>query len=510
MNDRLLENKLKMYFGFDTFKQGQKEIIRDVMAGEDTLGILPTGSGKSVCYQLPAMITEGITIVVSPLVSLMIDQVKELKANGYKQVTAINSFLSVSQKQQVFDQLSRYKLIYLSPEMLQNETVIRRLKMLKVSFFVVDEAHCISQWGHEFRTDYLKLSTVIAELNHPPVLALSGTATPEVQGDIIKQLGLKRMKQHIYPMDKENISFVVEHVENPDEKLRKISKALHHQDAPAMIYFSSRNWAERASIELSSKMPEKRIAYYHGGMEQADRLLIQQQFMNDQLDIICCTNAFGMGINKKNIRYVIHFHLPTQTESFIQEVGRAGRDGNHSISIVYYSPSDDYLPKKLIQSELPEPAHLKAVLDYLLCLYQANALLPSDEMVQDQLELSENQWRFFKYHFYRNGLLDNKKVVFNEKKWKEFYELLKERIENRYHYKMARFSELLTWVHHRNCRREKLYQAFQDTVKPPVVPCCDQCGFQLHDFSFGESERNTEQESWEERLYKIFLAGGQA
>ncbi|SEA60365.1 ATP-dependent DNA helicase RecQ [Thalassobacillus cyri] len=507
MNNRSLEQELKHYFGFDAFKTGQKEIITDVMNGKDVLGILPTGSGKSICYQLPAVLSEGVTVVVSPLVSLMVDQVKALKATGFKRVTAINSFLSPVQKKQLLSQLAHYKLIYVSPEMLQNNIVVEQLQALHISLFVVDEAHCISQWGHEFRTDYLKLAKVIELFNQPTVLALSGTATPEVQEDIISQLGMIHRESHIYPMDKENISFAIEHVEHPNEKLMKIEQLLKDQYAPTMIYFSSRQWAERASGELSKQLSDKRVAFYHGGMEQSDRLLIQQQFMNDQLDIICCTSAFGMGINKKNIRYVIHFHLPTQTESFIQEVGRAGRDGAHSISVVYYSPSDDFLPKKLIQSELPEAGDIQKTLNYLFNLYQAGAKLPADELVQEELELTETQWRFIKYHCHQHHLLNQQAIVFNRDKWKEFYTFLTNQVDNRYKYKMAKFSELMRWVHSQACRRKGLYQPFQNSVKTPDVPCCDYCGFDWRNFSFGQKETVIFQQDWHDRLREIFLQG---
>ncbi|WP_028783070.1 RecQ family ATP-dependent DNA helicase [Thalassobacillus devorans] len=507
MSNRSLEKELKHYFGFDTFKTGQKEIISDVMNGRDTLGILPTGSGKSVCYQLPAMLAEGVTVVVSPLVSLMVDQVKALKAKGFKRVTAINSFLSQEQKKQLLSQLSHYKLVYVSPEILQNPLVKERLKTLPISLFVVDEAHCISQWGHEFRTDYLKLANVIETFNRPTVLALSGTATPEVQKDIVTQLGMTDMESHIYAMDKENISFAIEHVEHPNEKLVKIEQLLKYQHAPTMIYFSSRQWAEKASGELSSNLPDKRVAFYHGGMEQSDRLLIQQQFMNDQLDVICCTSAFGMGIDKKNIRYVIHFHLPTQTESFIQEIGRAGRDGKHSISVVYYSPSDDYLPKKLIQSELPEAPDIQKTLNYLFNLYQSGAKLPVDELVQQELELTETQWRFIKYHCHQHHLLYQQTIVFNRDKWKDFHTFLTNQVENRFQYKMAKFSELISWVHRQGCRRKSLYQPFQTSLKTPVVPCCDFCGFDWKNFTFGQKEAVMIQQDWNERLRDIFLLG---
>ncbi|WP_077299630.1 DEAD/DEAH box helicase [Virgibacillus pantothenticus] len=207
-----LKQKLTDYFGYDSFRQGQLEIIDDILTGENVLGVLPTGSGKSVCYQLPAMLLDGITIVVSPLISLMMDQVKQLKAKRWKRVTAINSFMDRKEREQVLQSLHTYQLIYVSPELLQQEMFQSRLKTLHVRLFVIDEAHCISQWGHEFRPDYMRLKQIIAHCNYPPILALSATATPKVQTDIIDSLGGLPFTKHIYPIDRTNIAFCIQKV----------------------------------------------------------------------------------------------------------------------------------------------------------------------------------------------------------------------------------------------------------------------------------------------------------
>ncbi len=213
-----LQKALHKFYGYDHFRTGQEEILQSVLENHHTLGVLPTGTGKSICYQLPAFMRSGLVLVVSPLLSLMEDQVKQLRARGFKRVAALNSFLNYEDKQQVMRNLQNYDLLYVSPEMLQNDFLINRLQSLHIQLFVVDEAHCISQWGQEFRTDYLRLSEVIQNLDCPPVLALTGTATPQVQVDIQHLLGDLDMDKHIYPMDRENISYFIREVQDQQEK----------------------------------------------------------------------------------------------------------------------------------------------------------------------------------------------------------------------------------------------------------------------------------------------------
>ena len=344
---------LKKYFKYESFQEGQQEIIDDILQGHDVLGVLRTGSGKSLCYQLPAIMLPGSTIVVSPLISLMIDQVRQVKSYHYKEVVALHSFQNREERMSVLNQLHRYKLIYISPELLQQEIVLNKLKRMKISLFVIDEAHCISQWGYDFRPDYLRLKTIIETIGQPTILALTATATPEVQEDIMEKLAQKTMKQHIYPMDRRNISLLVHHLKREESKLDLLTYLISTYNQPIIIYFSSRKVAEQTASTLSERIGSRKVAYYHGGMNNEDRLKIQQQFMNDQLTVICCTSAFGMGINKNNIRIVIHYHLPIQLESYIQEIGRAGRDGENSISILLYEDGDEQIPLHIIENELP-------------------------------------------------------------------------------------------------------------------------------------------------------------
>ncbi|MBP1969637.1 ATP-dependent DNA helicase RecQ [Virgibacillus natechei] len=503
----ILEEKLKTHFNYTSFRLGQKAIIEDVMSGKDVLGVLPTGSGKSICYQLPATLLDGVTIVVSPLISLMIDQVKELKAFHFKKVVALNSFMSPTDRKLVFDNLHTYKLIYISPELLQKEEVLGRLRQLHISLFVIDEAHCISQWGHEFRPDYLKLNSIIRTLKKPSILALSATATPAVQQDIISALNTPSITKHVHPMDRDNISFSVERVMDDKEKQSTIINLLSHYNVATLIYFSSRQATEDTAKILSEKLASKRIAYYHGGMEQGDRITIQQQFMNDQLDIICCTSAFGMGINKDNIRLVIHFHLPLQIESYIQEVGRAGRDGETSASLLLFSEKDIYLPKNMIKSELPSFEDLKVVFQQLQNLYKAGDQLPKNG-AENLFQISETQWRFLQYQFEKHGMIEGNNIIFHEENWRQAFQWINNHRAERTLLKENKLREMLQWIHESECLRKHLYKSFQSSYNKPKYQCCSNCGFSFTNWKPKQKNIKAIPEgTWESKLKNLLLIG---
>ncbi|WP_117160719.1 ATP-dependent DNA helicase RecQ [Paraliobacillus sp. X-1268] len=504
-----LEKLLQDYFGYNAFRTGQKEIIEDVLAGNNVLGVLPTGSGKSICYQIPAIKGDNTVIVVSPLLSLMSDQVKQLKARGFKQVVAINSFVDHKERHFLFDQLDSYKLIYLSPEMLQNDRLLERLKRLKISLFVIDEAHCISQWGHEFRPDYLKLNPVIEALNNPPILALSATATPEVQKDIAKQLNNAHLNKHVYPMDRDNIAFTVQALQSKQEKVNYLKRLLGKFPVPTMIYFSSKKEAEFVASQLRDSLTELRIAFYHGGMEQVDRILIQQQFMENQLDVICCTSAFGMGIDKSNVRLVVHYHIPTQIESFIQEIGRAGRDGLSSVSLVLHAPYDDILPKRLIESELPTTEQIPIIINRLDSLARSEKSIDlGSPLLLEEFQINETQWRFLHYQLEKHDMIKENRILPIYDKKREIVDVITQRIIERTNYKINKLDEMLTWVTCESCRRERLYQAFQPNCSKAKYLCCDYCDFEFNKWEPIIESKQLIESSWEIELANLFFREG--
>jgi len=503
-----LETRLNQHFQFDRFREGQKEIITDVMADKDVLGILPTGSGKSLCYQLPAMLLPGTTVVISPLISLMNDQVKQLKSMNFKQVIAFNSFIDSGTRRIALKNLSAYKLIYVSPELLQDQHVQTQLKRISISLFVVDEAHCISQWGHEFRPDYLKLNDTIQLIGNPPVLALSATAPQAVQDDIIHSLKRPNMVKHIYPMDRENIALSICRVQHDTDKMEKITNLLETYHVPTLIYFSSRRAAEMVTDELLGKLPTKRIAFYHGGMEPIDRIAIQQQFMNDQLDVVCCTNAFGMGIDKNNIRLIIHYHFPPQLEAFIQEVGRAGRDGKASVSVLLYSEQDTYLPQNMIEQDLPTEDQLRHVVQYVANM-PSNQISPKfDDCMAHKLQVNEIQWRFIHYQLEKNDILNNNKIVDLPKHWKHVFDIINTHRKKRKQLKQAKLMDMISWMNETECLRKHLYKHFQRGYQTPTMFCCSNCGLSWDKWQPEQSVNKTKAlGTWQAKLTKVLCIG---
>lgn len=505
-----LQYYLKKYFGYDSFQEGQEEIIQDILRGEDVLGVLKTGSGKSLCYQLPALLFDGLTIVVSPLISLMVDQVRELKAFHLKQVSALHSLQSKEERQFILTNLSTYKILFVSPELLQQRELVRRFKRIKISLFVIDEAHCISQWGYDFRPDYLRLKSVIKEFEDPPVLALTGTATPQVQEDIMFHLNRPKMKRHIYRMDRANISLLVERLVDEEEKRRRLIELLQIVNRPTIIYFSSRKLAEQFSTFIRNHVANRQVAYYHGGMETVDRLKIQQQFMNDQIDIICSTSAFGMGINKRNIRFIIHYHLPTQIESYIQEIGRAGRDGKDSVSVLLYKDGDEQLPYRIIENEVPNEEELTFIFQQLYRFYQEGKVLPVNESeIESIFQVDETKWRLVYYHLEKNGITSERNIIYSKPNWEETFQKMLQFRNERIKTKKLAIDEMKKWIHSTSCLRIGLYERFEQPVKTKKEQCCSNCGFSFQTWLSEEEQKYEEMpvQTWQEKLALILQIG---
>lgn len=501
-----LEYYLSKYFQHTTFRTGQKEIIQDVLKKRDILGVLPTGSGKSLCYQLPARILPGTTIVVSPLISLMMDQVRHLKANQFKAVVALNSFLTVQERTKVYENLSNYKLIFVSPELLQQQLLIEALKKIHINLFVIDEAHCISQWGHEFRPDYLRLTKIINELQSPPILALTATATKNVQSDIINILKRPNMKKHIYPIDRPNIALIVKKGFESRGKLEKLLHILSTYRVPTIIYFSSRMMTEKVTQIINERLPELRVSYYHGGMETVDRITVQQQFINDQLDVICCTSAFGMGIDKQNIRLVIHYHFPAELESYIQEIGRAGRDGKQSVALTLFSEDDLFVQQNIINNEFPNEQTLKEVYQLLAHPLTNN----KEEIEQNILEIvdqNEIHFCFLQYQLEKHGIINNKSIVKHAKNLQISFQKIQQHITTRYQLKSNKLFSMVKWMNSDQCYRERLYKSFQKSFIKPTY-CCNNCGFELTNWHPEKTYRSQIQHrNWQQKLNHLFFLG---
>src|SRR5699024_7722402 len=393
-----------------------------------------------------------------------------------KEVVALHSMLTYEEREWILQNLHTYKVIYMSPEMMQNERMTRHLKSLKVSLFVIDEAHCISQWGYDFRPDYLRLKDVIEDLGNPPVLALSGTITQEVERDILVELGRENMQVLHYDTERKNIILSVERIEGNIRKDERLHQLVSQYHVPTIIYFSSRARAEEVAKELQRLFPEKHIAYYHGELDPTSRLKIQQQFIYDQLDIICATSAFGMGINKPNVRLVIHYHLPSQLESFIQEIGRAGRDGKKSLSILLYERGDEHIPLHLIDQEVPTEQEVRTFLNYLYVLARNRQVLSaSATQIATTLQMEEINVRLLLYQAEYFNLIKNSQIIYDIDKWENALTRIVSENEARRRRKRVKLQQMLDYIHEEDCLRIELYKHFQSTVLKLGDQCCSNC-----------------------------------
>lgn len=355
----------KQKLGFDSLRPGQEEAVRAVLEGHDTLVVQPTGSGKSAIYQIAGLMIEGATVVVSPLIALQKDQVESIEEQDAAPVALVNSTQRVAETRESWRKLDEGELeyLFLAPEQLKKPETMEKLKAARISLFVVDEAHCISEWGHDFRPDYLHLGNVVEQLGHPVTLALTATASPDVRQEIVERLGMRNAKVSVHGFDRPNITLRVDHYPTEAEKLEAMIHRVRWADKPGIVYVATRKNAEQIMRSLDESGVQ--ALFYHGGLRPKERHEIQERFMGGDAEVIVATNAFGMGVDKSNVRFVYHFDISDSLDSYYQEIGRAGRDGEPAEAVLFYRAENIGVRKFQAGSGKLEAAQIERVAEVI-------------------------------------------------------------------------------------------------------------------------------------------------
>lgn len=480
------QSALEQFFSFNTFREGQADVIRAVLAGRDVVVVMPTGGGKSLCYQLPALLFPGVTLVISPLIALMKDQVDALNARRIP-ATVINSSISFEQQLARLRALAdgEFRLVYVAPERFRNERFVEALRGVNVSLFAVDEAHCVSQWGHDFRPDYLRLQaaaeTIGQQGQRPQMIALTATATPRVREDIAAQLGLRDPASFIAGFDRPNLALRVVPCKTDNERIARAAQIIERSDGTGIIYTATRKAVEDVTQQLQSL--KLRVAGYHAGLGEATRTSVQDRFMAGELHAIVATNAFGMGVDKRDLRFVTHYNLPGSLEAYYQEVGRAGRDGLPSVCTLLFNYIDTRTHEFFLEGSYPTPDLVRDVYACLLGYERDELDLTARELsprlgVRNELALNASLVLLEKAGHIERGTGSHSALRILERVARnalrvDWHELVKRRqAEER------KLREMVNYAYHTGCLRRFILEYFGDSKE--VSNChCSHCQPQM-------------------------------
>ncbi len=473
-----LRHSLQETFGHERLRAGQDEVIRSVLKGDDTLAIMPTGAGKSLCYQLPALHLAGTTIIVSPLISLMKDQVDKLQGRGLEALQ-VNSSLGVTEQQSAIDQIEQQQsdFVFTTPERLTDAEFLATLRQTKIDFVVIDEAHCISQWGHDFRPAFLALQTALKELGNPPVLALTATATANVVEDIKRQLRRPDMQVFNTGIFRPNLQFEVEHVTGDDEKQGELVRLLQDIQGDGIVYAATVRHVEEIVSFLQREGFE--VLGYHGRLNARQRKEAQDRFMAGELEAIIATNAFGMGIDRPDIRFVVHYDLPASLEAYYQEAGRAGRDGEPARCVLLYDGRDRRTHLFMLGGRYPTPDQLVSVYDTLSQRGTGSEPVPTRELESRLPALARTKTRVSLSVLKEAGIVQERRAG----RWslvkkgvpKERLEELARQWKERSERDHEKLEQMEAYARSALCRWRLLHGYFEETMPEERCGACDNC-----------------------------------